>query len=172
MGLLEPEYDLPLQIDAMAEVLARHPNAGLAIVGSGSREESLRERIDAKPYRDRILLCGDVAHEATLRAIAASDVVLRTTLYDGDSVSVREALAFGKPVIATDNGMRPAGVRLMPARDGEAGRWRRSTRRWRGMVGVRARAAAKRIWRRWSGFTGSAGLRRGGSIRNEQSLVG
>lgn len=119
VGLLEPEYDLPLQIDAMAEVLARHPNAGLAIVGSGSREESLRERIDAKPYRDRILLCGDVAHEATLRAIAASDVVLRTTLYDGDSVSVREALAFGKPVIATDNGMRPAGVRLMPARDGE-----------------------------------------------------
>jgi glycogen(starch) synthase len=117
VGLLEPEYDLPLQIDGMAKVLERHPNAGLAILGSGSLEGTLRERIAAKPYRDRILLCGDVDHEATLRAIARSDAVLRTTLYDGDSVSVREALALGTPVIATDNGMRPAGVRLIPVRE-------------------------------------------------------
>lgn len=119
VGLLEPEYDLPLQIDVMAEVLERHPQAGIVIVGSGSLENILRQRIASKPYRDRILLCGDVPHEATLRAIAASDVVLRTTLYDGDSVSVREALALGTPVIATDNGMRPAGVRLIPAQHPE-----------------------------------------------------
>jgi glycosyltransferase involved in cell wall biosynthesis len=117
VGLLEPEYDLPMQIDVMANVLERHPNAGLAILGSGSLEGMLEERIANKPYRDRILLCGDVAHEGALRAIARSDVVLRTTLYDGDSVAVREALALGTPVIATDNGMRPAGVRLIPARD-------------------------------------------------------
>ncbi len=90
----------------MANVLERYPNAGLAIVGSGSLEAVLRERIAAEPYGDRILLCGDVAHQATLRAIAQSHAVLRTTLYDGDSVSVRGA-AFGTPVIATDNGMRP-----------------------------------------------------------------
>lgn len=117
VGLLEPEYDLPMQIDVMASVLERHPNAGLAILGSGSLESMLRERIAAKSYRDRILLCGDVPHQGTLRAIARSDVVLRTTLYDGDSVAVREALALGTPVIATDNGMRPAGVRLIPARE-------------------------------------------------------
>jgi hypothetical protein len=29
-------------------------------------------------------------------------------------VSVREALYLGTPVIATDNGMRPAGLRLIP----------------------------------------------------------
>jgi len=119
VGQLEPEYDLPLQIDAMANVLERHPNAGLAILGSGSLEGMLRERVASKRYRDRILLCGDVAHEGTLRAIGRSDIVLRTTLYDGDSISVREALAFGIPVIATDNGMRPAGVRLIPAREPE-----------------------------------------------------
>ena len=43
--------------------------------------------------------------------------MLRTTWYDGDALSVREALHFGLPVIATDNGMRPAGVRLIPPRD-------------------------------------------------------
>ena len=43
--------------------------------------------------------------------------MLRTTLYDGDSVSVREALYIGTPVIATDNGMRPAGVHLIPSQN-------------------------------------------------------
>jgi glycosyltransferase involved in cell wall biosynthesis len=47
------------------------------------------------------------------------DILLRTTLYDGDSVSVREALYIGTPVIATDNGMRPAGVHLVPPSDAE-----------------------------------------------------
>jgi glycogen(starch) synthase len=115
VGLLEPEYDLSLQIDALARVRERFPNAGLVIIGSGSLEEDLRKQIESKPYRDHILLCGDVPHAVTLRAIAESDLFLRTTLYDGDSVSVREALHLRIPVIATDNCMRPDGVHLIPA---------------------------------------------------------
>lgn len=114
VGLLEKEYDLALQIDAMEQVLARYPRAGLIIMGSGSLEGELRQRIASKPYASDVLLCGDVAHKAALRAIGECDVLLRTTLYDGDSVAVREALHFGTPVVATDNGMRPAGVRLIP----------------------------------------------------------
>jgi glycosyltransferase involved in cell wall biosynthesis len=56
-------------------------------------------------------------HPVTMRATVESDAMLRTTLYDGDSVSVREALYLGTPVIATDNGMRPDGVTLIPASD-------------------------------------------------------
>jgi glycosyltransferase involved in cell wall biosynthesis len=61
-----------------------------------------------------------VPHDLTLRAIADSDVLLRTTLYDGDAISIREALYLGTPVIATDNGMRPGGVDLVPIGDTEA----------------------------------------------------
>ena len=111
---LEPEYDLPLQIDTMEDVLRRFPKAGLIIVGSGSLEAALRERIGAKPYAGRLLLWGDLPHAMTLRLMLQSDALLRTTLYDGDSVSVREALYIGTPVIASDNGMRPPGVRLVP----------------------------------------------------------
>jgi glycosyltransferase involved in cell wall biosynthesis len=46
--------------------------------------------------------------------------LLRTTHYDGDSIAVREALGLGTPVIASDNGMRPPGIRLIPARDEQA----------------------------------------------------
>ena len=114
---LEPEYDLPRQIDLMAEILQRYPRAGLLIVGSGSLEESLRAHIAAKPYRDHVVLYGDMPHALTLRATLECDLLLRTTLYDGDSISVREALYIGTPVIATDNGMRPEGVFLIPPSD-------------------------------------------------------
>ena len=117
VGLLEPEYDLPMQIDVMAEILQRYPRAGLLIVGAGSLEESLRARIAGTPYREHVLLYGDMPHAVTLRATLESDLLLRTTRYDGDSISVREALYIGTPVIATDNGMRPEGVHLIPTSD-------------------------------------------------------
>ncbi len=117
VGLLEPEYDLPLQISALGHVRQEFPEAGLVLIGSGSLEQELRNKIDAQPYAQHILLCGDVPHAATMQATARANVMLRTTLYDGDAVSVREALHVGTPVIASDNGMRPAGVHLIPKSD-------------------------------------------------------
>jgi len=111
---LEPQYDLSLQIEVLGLVREKAPTAGLVIIGSGHLEEELRNQIKAKLYADHILLCGDLPHAATLQAIARSDLMLRTTFYDGDAISVREALHLGTPVIATDNGMRPANVHLIP----------------------------------------------------------
>jgi len=120
VGLLEPEYDLGLQIEVLGAVRERFPKAGLVILGAGGLEAPLRAAIAARPYAEHVLLYGDCPHPMTLRAIADSDVLLRTTRYDGDSISVREALALGTPVIATDNGMRPEGVDLIPPADGVA----------------------------------------------------
>lgn len=114
VGLLEPEYDVPTQIRALEALRRTNPGAGLLLIGAGSLEAELRELIAASPAREHILLTGDVPHRRTLRAIAFCSALLRTTLYDGDAISVREALALGTPVIATDNGMRPAGVHLVP----------------------------------------------------------
>lgn len=120
VGLLEPEYDLKLQIDVLGEVRRSFPGIGLVIIGSGSLESDLRAYIRSKPYAEHVLLCGDVPHPATLAAISRCDALLRTTLYDGDAVSVREALHLGAPVIATDNGMRPPGPDLIPVSDAAA----------------------------------------------------
>ena len=113
VGLLEPEYDLPLQIDALGLVRRRHPKAGLAIIGSGSIEAELGRLITGTSYGPHVLLCGDVPHEDTLLAMSACDLFLRTSIYDGDSVAVREAIHLGVSVIATDTGMRPAEVHLI-----------------------------------------------------------
>lgn len=114
VGLLEPEYDLPLQIEALGRIRERHPAAGLVIAGSGSRADELRTQIALSPWGEHVLLAGDVPREHTLIAIAECDALLRTTLYDGDAISVREALHLGTPIIASDNGMRPRGVHLVP----------------------------------------------------------
>ncbi len=114
VGLLEPEYDLHLQIEALPRVRQKFPDAGLLLIGSGSLEAELRAKIDANPCAQHILLAGDVPHDATMEAVSRSRLMLRTTLYDGDALSVREALQLGTPVIATETAMRPAGVHLMP----------------------------------------------------------
>jgi glycogen synthase len=120
VGLLETEYDLPLQIAVLGQVREKFPSAGLLLIGSGSLEQELRNKIQEYPYAKHVLLCGDVPHATTTAAIARADLMLRTTLYDGDAVSVREALHLGTPVIASDNGMRPAGVHLIPKADLQA----------------------------------------------------
>jgi len=117
VGLLEPEYDLPAQIDVLGKIRVALPNAGLVIIGSGSLEDELRRRIAAVPWAEHILLEGDAPHATTLKAIEEASMLLRTTLYDGDAVSVREALHLGTPVIATENGMRPPEVRCIPLND-------------------------------------------------------
>jgi glycosyltransferase involved in cell wall biosynthesis len=117
VGLLEREYDLRQQIDALGLIADKFPGAGLILIGSGSLEGELRKRTASKPYAARILLCGDLNHEVTLRVMDECDLLMRTTLYDGDSISVREGLHLGLPVVATDNGMRPAGVDLIPPAD-------------------------------------------------------
>jgi glycosyltransferase involved in cell wall biosynthesis len=117
VGGLEPEYGIPFLVNAMEEILERHPGAGLAVIGSGSQEAEITRLVNSRPYGERILLCGDIPHAETMRAIQRADVLLRVTRYDGDSIAVREAMHLGTPVIASDNGMRPAGVRLVPVED-------------------------------------------------------
>src|SRR6266496_1465587 len=116
-GQLEPEYDLALQIDALPKLRENFPAAGLVLLGSGSIEKDLRAQIAGRNCAAHILLAGDVSHGAAIEAMARSRILLRTTWYDGDAISVREAMQVGTPVIASDNAMRPAGVRLIPKSD-------------------------------------------------------
>jgi len=120
VSLLEDTYDLFMQIEAMEKVLEKFPNAGLMILGSGSLRKELESAIAAKSYAEKILLAGDVANPITLHLINCADIMLRTTKFDGDAISIREALFLETPVIATDNKMRPEGVNLIPIHDENA----------------------------------------------------
>ena len=51
--------------------------------------------------------------------VSRLDIFARCTYYDGDALSVREALALGVPVVASDTDYRPEGVIKFRIADGQ-----------------------------------------------------
>lgn len=117
VGGLEADYEPIFLVEAMSSILDRYPRAGLIIVGGGSMRDPVESAVAASGHAEAIRLSGNLEHEATLNLIARADALLRITLFDGDAISVREALFVGTPVIATDTAQRPDGVRLVAAGD-------------------------------------------------------
>lgn len=111
------EYGFELLASGMVRLLERYPSAGCVVMGSGTGRSAAEGMLDDHGLRNSILLTGDVAHDACLSVIASSDVFVRPTFTDGDSISVREALFLQVPVVASSVGMRPAGTILFQPGD-------------------------------------------------------
>jgi glycosyltransferase involved in cell wall biosynthesis len=104
VGRLAPGHGLEDLVDGFAAVLAAIPEAGLAILGDGPLRPVLERRIATLGIRERVHLAGRVAHDAVPTWMQACDVVARPSTADGFPTVVREALACGRPVVATPLG--------------------------------------------------------------------
>ena len=107
-------YPLVL-VDAMARIAAERHDTGLVICGGMSHGEpalleQVRARIAAHNLSNRICFVDDLDHDAFLTALTRSAIYVRTPITDGVASSVLESLALGVPVVACENGTRPAGV--------------------------------------------------------------
>jgi len=113
-------YGLEVAIEAFTRVAAPRPDLRLAIfLASGPRS-----RGEARLLEDLLANAGDVDirrrigvfyGEPLAPALRRAAIYLRPTLTDGDAVSIREAIAAGVPVLASDVAARPAGVQTVPA---------------------------------------------------------
>jgi glycosyltransferase involved in cell wall biosynthesis len=103
------EYGFDLLVEAVRQLRATHPNLGVVVIGGGDKSDA-RACIARAGLAGCMLLAGDVPHQSCLSIISRSDVFVRPTRADGDSISVREALALGKPVVASDVCVRPKEV--------------------------------------------------------------
>ncbi len=105
-----PYYGFELAIEAVNVLRRRFPDIGLVIMG-GNKETEDFVNLKVK-FKDqdlaRVFFAGDIQHKLVLSVIGQSEIFLRPTFHDGDSVSVREAIAMGIPVIASDTELRPA----------------------------------------------------------------
>src|SRR6185436_2466746 len=101
-------------LDAVARLAADHPRLGCVVMGDGDVQSvaATRRRIAELGLEQHVLLTGDLPHQNCVAIIERSDVYLRPALVDGDAISVREALALGKVVVASDASERPAGAIL------------------------------------------------------------
>jgi glycosyltransferase involved in cell wall biosynthesis len=114
-----PEYGFNLLVEAIARLRRQYPALGCLVMGSGEQSVQASKRVRDAGLENDVLLLGDVDHDTCLALMRHSHVFVRTTLEDGDSISVREALAMGVPVVASRVGTRPPGAILFHPGDVE-----------------------------------------------------
>jgi glycosyltransferase involved in cell wall biosynthesis len=99
VGRLEPVKNLPLLLEAFAEV-ADALDARLLIIGSGSQEAALRQRIEHLGLGRRAALLGYVPSPRPYLCAAAAFVLASEE--EGFGQVLSEAMREGLPVISTD----------------------------------------------------------------------
>ena len=86
------------------------PETGLLLYGPGTDSPALAAQVRARGLGRAVHLLGTLGRERALAVVAAADLFVRPSRADGDALSIREALALGRPVVASDVVARPPGV--------------------------------------------------------------
>jgi glycosyltransferase involved in cell wall biosynthesis len=94
-------------ISAMTIVHPQHPNAFLAIVGSGPLAADLQRQIDGSGLHDSVQIVGHVGAGLPLFYRAANVTIVPSDLVEGFGLVVVESLAMGTPVLVTPVGGLP-----------------------------------------------------------------
>ncbi len=121
VGRLEERKGHRYFLEAMRELKTRDPGARGLIVGEGKEKAALLAQSEALGLGDTVRILGfwpDLAE-----ALCALDVFVLPSLMEGHPLAVLEAMAAGKPVVATDVGGNGEAVEagstglLVPAAD-------------------------------------------------------
>ncbi len=113
-GRLVPWKGFEMLVELMPDLIDIIPRAKLVVIGDGPEKKLLELRIKNYELGDRVLLTGSVSKDRVAMYLAAADVFLLNTGYEGFSHQLIEAMAIGTSIITTD-----AGGNKEVVRDGE-----------------------------------------------------
>ena len=121
---LEPEKGHPTLLGAWPLVLRSAPDAYLLIVGEGSRREALEAQARDLRIAHRVVFTG--RRDDVPAVTAALDVAVLPSYREAQGLSVLEAMALSRPVVASDVGGIPEMITdgqsglLVPPHDADA----------------------------------------------------
>jgi glycosyltransferase involved in cell wall biosynthesis len=87
-------------VDAAPAVLQAHPDVRFFIIGEGELRSELESQAAALKLGDRLVFTGFTRDVAA--ALSALDLLVFPSLAEGTPLTMFEALAMGKPIVATD----------------------------------------------------------------------
>jgi glycosyltransferase involved in cell wall biosynthesis len=102
VGRLVPIKNHRLLLQAAQKVLAERPDTHVLLVGGGSEETALRRLVQQLGIAGRVHFLG--FRDDLPELYALSDLVVLSSDNEGTPVALIEALAAGRPVVATDVG--------------------------------------------------------------------
>ena len=102
MGALQRQKGYFIMLDAVKEIIKKYPFIILKILGRGPDEEKIKKYICNNKLSDNVVLFGNRNDVPSI--LFKSDLFLMTSLWEGFSIALLEAMAVGLPIIATDVG--------------------------------------------------------------------
>ncbi len=121
---IEPEKGHPTLLNAWPGVLSRFPDATLLVVGEGSRLGALRDQVDDLGIAESVIFTG--RREDVPEVTKSLDVAVLPSYREAQGLSILEAMALSRPVVASNVGGIPEMIDdgrtglLVPPHDAEA----------------------------------------------------
>ena len=115
IGRLAPVKGIQYLLKAAPQVLREVPNTFFVIVGSVSHDYNFQKELEKLCRKlgvdDKVIYTGFISDDELLKAYSAANVFVLPTLREGLSIATLEAMASGKPVVASNVGGLPSIVK-------------------------------------------------------------
>jgi glycosyltransferase involved in cell wall biosynthesis len=101
IGRLSEQKGFGLLMDALALAAPRHPGLALTLVGDGPLRASLQSRVAELGLSSRVTFAGWQDEAGVRAALGAAQALILPSFAEGLPVVIMEAMATGRPIIAT-----------------------------------------------------------------------
>ncbi len=89
-------------VQGFKEVIQNHPDAVLVIIGDGPERERIQDEIQKLNLSSNIRMIGMIPNDEIPSYLVKADVIAVPSIVEASSISVLEAMAMKKPVVASD----------------------------------------------------------------------
>lgn len=99
---LEPVYGIEFFINALPHIMSANPDVRVFLIGGGSLGGKIANLIRKHGIEDRVKLMGRTPREEIVKYLNAADIYVSSSLSDGTSISLLEAMACQLPIVVSD----------------------------------------------------------------------
>ncbi|MFC1901633.1 glycosyltransferase family 4 protein [Chloroflexota bacterium] len=100
--IFEPNYGIQYFLQAMPKIVSQHPEVRTILCGDGSLRRELESFVEDKGLKNYVYFAGFIENDDLPPYLASADIYVSSSLTDGTSLSLLEAMACGLPVVVSD----------------------------------------------------------------------